>query len=303
MPQNRPNPLTETLDAGRFAFTAEVTPTASAGRDSLLKRALPLQGVVDAVNVTDGASARVAQSNLAAAAILVAEGIEPVLQMTCRDRNRIALQGDLLGAGALGVRNILLLTGDDPSAGDQPEAKPVFDFDVRSLMRAAAEMRDHALLPSGRQVEEPASFFIGGADMPMAPEAGWTPDGLEAKIAAGAQFVQTQLCFDIELIRAYIGAVRDHGLTKKLAVLIGLGPLASARSAIWMRDNLFGVVIPDALIARMEQASDAKREGIAICAELLQQISEIDGIAGAHLMAPANSAAIPDAVAASGLRG
>ncbi|MDP6345889.1 MAG: methylenetetrahydrofolate reductase [Alphaproteobacteria bacterium] len=292
--------LADRLASGGFALTAEVVPPRSGEPAAVLARAEALRGKVDAVNLTDGAGAQTAMASLPAAAILARGGIEPVLQMTCRDRNRIALAGDLLGAGALGIRNLLLLTGDDPSQGDQPEAKPVFDLGSAELLALAAGIRDHGRLPSGRQVDDPPDFLIGAADLPIDPAPDWRPDGLRAKVDAGARFVQTQLCFDIGVIRRYVGRLRDEGLTEGLGILIGLGPLASARSARWMRDNLFGVLLPDELIARLEGAADARAEGIRICGELLAQLAEVPGVAGAHLMAPVNPADIPAAIAAAG---
>jgi methylenetetrahydrofolate reductase (NADH) len=293
--------LVRRLLDGDFALTAEVAPPLAASAESLLKRARPVAGAVDAVNVTDGASARVAMSSLAASALLVREGIEPVLQCTCRDRNRIALQSDLVGAAALGVHNVLMLTGDDPKAGDQPDAKPVFDLSSSDLIRIAADMRDKGIVASGREIDSPPRLFIGCADVPTDPKPDWKPAALAAKADIGAQFVQTQLCFDIGLVRRYVARLSEEGLTDRLFILIGIGPLASARSARWMRDHLFGVVVPDAIIARLEGASDARREGVRICAELLQELVEIPGVAGAHLMAPVNPSDIPAAVEESRL--
>lgn len=294
--------LARVLAAGKFAITAEVTPPLSGAPDALLEKARPLKGVVDAVNVTDGASARVHMSSLAAAALLAADGIEPVLQMTCRDRNRIALESDLLGASALGIRNILVLRGDDPSAGDHPEAKPVFDFESRDLLHVAATMHTPGTLPSGRKITPPLALFMGAADTPIDPPDDWRPVGLIAKADAGARFIQTQFCFDTGIVRRYAEGLAGAGLTDRLSVLIGIGPLASARSALWMRKNLWGTTIPDTIVERLEGAREPKEEGIAICAELLAELAEIPGIAGAHLMAPLNEAAVPAAVARSGLR-
>ncbi len=294
--------LADTLAAGRFALTAEVAPPLSAAPHALLERARFLGGHVDAVNVTDGASARVTMASLPAAAILARDGIEPVFQVTCRDRNRIALQADLLGAHALGIRNLLILRGDNPEAGDQPDAKPVFDVEATALISIAADMTAKGVVASGRKIEAPPRFFIGAADTPIDPADDWEPRGLMAKADAGARFVQTQLCFDIELIRRYVARLADFGLTERLSILIGLCPLASARSARWMRENLWGVEVPDGIIERMEAAADEKREGTSICAELLQQLSEVEGVAGAHLMAPLNDRAIPAAIEQSGLR-
>jgi methylenetetrahydrofolate reductase (NADPH) len=238
---------------------------------------------------------------LAAAAILAQAGIEPVLQFTVRDRNRLALQGDLLGAAALGVPNILCLHGDDLSRSDQPEAKPVYDIDSIALMATAHRLRDHGTLPSGRPIEPRPRLLIGAADAPVDPPAGWQPLKLAAKVAAGADFVQTQFCFDLPLLRRYLAALADHGLADKVRILVGIGPLASAKAARWMIDNLRGVHIPEAFIQRLEQAADSRAEGRRICIELLQELAEIDGVAGAHLMAPRGEATIAETIAESGL--
>ena len=294
--------LARVLGEGKFAITAEVTPPLAGAPDALLEKARPLRGVVDAVNVTDGAGARVHMSSLAAAVLLARDGIEPVLQMTCRDRNRIALESDLLGASALGIRNILVLRGDDPSVGDHPEAKPVFDFESRDLLQAATAMGTAGTLPSGRKITPPPVLFLGAADTPIEPPDDWHPQALIDKAEAGARFIQTQFCFDTGIVRRYAQGLARAGLAGRLSILIGIGPLASARSALWMRKNLWGTTIPDALIERLENAREPREEGIAICAELLAELAEIPGIAGAHLMAPLNEAAVPAAVARSGLR-
>ena len=280
-------------------MTAEVVPPVSCDPDDLMARALPLRGVADAVNVTDGAGARAHMSATAAAALLLGAGIEPILQLTCRDRNRIALQGELMGAAALGVRNLLLLRGDDPTAGDQPDAKPVFDLDSRALAATARSIRDDGRLPHGVAVAGRAEFFIGAADTPIDPPPGWQPDALEAKVAAGAQFVQTQFCMDTGVVRRYVARLAEAGLAGRVSVLIGVNPLRSARSAAWMRHHLFGTIIPDAMVARMEAAGDPAAEGRRICVEVIEELATIPGIAGAHIMAPGNAAAIPDVIAAA----
>lgn len=293
--------LQTVLEAGHFAITAELVPPAATDPRLLLDKAMPLKGLADAVNVTDGAGARSHMCSLASAALLAGAGVEPVMQMTCRDRNRIAIQSDLMGAAALGIRNLLILRGDDPTAGDQPDAKPVFDLDSRGLTETVIGIRDRRELPSGREVKGDAPFFIGAADMPIDPAPDWTPDGLAAKVAGGAQFVQTQFCMDPEVVRRYVARLAEHGLTDKVHVLIGVAPLASARSAIWMRDKLFGVTMPEWIVERMERAADPKAEGRTICVELLQQLAGIDGVAGAHIMAPLNEASIPEVIERSGL--
>jgi len=294
-----PRSLAERLRAGRFVMTAEVAPPVSCDAQDLLRKATPLRGLADAVNLTDGAGARAHMSALAASTILLGAGIEPILQITCRDKNRIALQSELMGAAALGIRNILVLTGDDPKAGDQPDTKPVFDVDSRTLLSTARQLRDEGKLPTGREVAGKAEFFLGAADMPIDPPADWKPSGLQAKAAAGAQFLQTQFCMDAALLRRYCDALGRAGLAKQLAMIVGINPLRSAKSAQWMKNHLFGTVIPDAMIARMEKAADPAREGIRICVELIEELATIPGIAGVHIMAPGNDAAIPEVIAAA----
>ena len=292
-----PRTFVERLRARRFVMTAEVAPPVSCDAQDLLRKATPLRGLADAVNVTDGAGARAHMSALAAATILIDAGIEPILQITCRDKNRIALQSELMGAAALGIRNILVLTGDDPKAGDQPDTKPVFDIDSKTLLETARRLRDEGQLPTGREVAGKAAFFLGAADMPIDPPADWQPNSLRGKVGAGAQFVQTQFCMDTALVRRYVAVLAQAGLTQKLAILIGINPLRSAKSAQWMKNHLFGTIIPDALIARMEKAADPAREGIRICVDLIDELATIPGVAGVHIMAPGNDAAIPEVIA------
>ena len=283
------------LAAKRFVITAEVTPPVSFDRAELIAKALPLKGLADAVNITDGAGARPHLGSVTAAAFLVQEGIEPILQFTCRDRNRIAQQSDLIAAAASGIRNLLILRGDDPSAGDQPDAKPVFDLDARQLLATARNLRDKGELPSGRKVTGRAEFLLGGADSPIDPPAGWEPKGLAAKIAAGAQFVQTQFCMDTDVVRRYLARLNEHNI-KDLSMIVGIAPLRSAKSALWMKEKLFGTIIPDVLVARMEAAADPLAEGRAICVETISALADIPGVAGVHIMAPNNDAAVPDVI-------
>jgi methylenetetrahydrofolate reductase (NADPH) len=293
--------LQSRLRSGQFVVTAEITPPVSTDPAEFLRRALPLKGLATAINVTDGAGAKVHLSSLAAAHFLVQSGLEPIFQMTCRDRNRLALQGDLLGAAALGVHNILVLAGDDPRLGDQPDAKPVYDLDSRALIVLARKMSGEGVLPSGTAIEKKPQLFIGAADVPADPAPGWTPKGLIAKARAGADFVQTQFCMDIGIVRRYAARLRESGFA--LPILVGIAPIPSARSARWMREKLFGTIVPDAMIERLEKATNPKAEGRKICVELLQQLAEVPGIAGAHVMAPMNFAEIPAAIEESGVLG
>jgi methylenetetrahydrofolate reductase (NADPH) len=294
-----PHIFQDRLRQGRFVMTAELAPPVSCDAGDLLRKARALKGVADAVNVTDGAGARAHMSALAAATLLIGAGVEPILQLTCRDKNRIALQSELMGAAALGMQNLLILTGDDPKSGDQPETKPVFDVESRTLMETARRLRDEGTLPTGRKVDGKAAFFIGAADMPIDPPDGWQPNGLLAKVKAGAQFAQTQFCMDAGIVRRYAAALEKAGITSELSLLIGVNPLRSAKSAAWMKSHLFGTIIADALIERMEKAADPAREGVRICVELIEEFSTIPGIAGVHIMAPGNDAAIPEVIAAA----
>jgi len=291
--------LRDRLKAGRFVMTAEVTPPVSMARADLMEKALPLKGLADAVNVTDAAGARPHLGAVTAAGLLLAEGLEPILQLTCRDRNRIALQSDLMSAAALGVTNLLALRGDNPEAGDQPEAKGVFDLDTRALMTTARDLRDKGTLPPARKVAGKADFFIGCADNPIDPPPGWQPTGLLAKIEAGAQFAQTQFCMDPGVVARYCARLAESGVAERLHLLIGVAPLKSAKSARWMRDKLFGTVIPDEVIERMEKAADPVNEGEAICVALIEQLAQTPGVAGVHVMAPNNDAALPRVLAAA----
>ncbi len=295
------NPFRESLESGHFAVTAELTPPRSASLDSLTVAVKALKPCVTAINLTDGAGARVRMSGMAAAIHVKQMGVEPILQVTCRDRNRIALQSDVLGAAAFGVRNVLVLSGDAIEAGDDPNAKPVFDLDSRQLISALKGMSARAATLSGSELTSPPDFFRGAADTPFEVAADWTPAGLQAKLDAGAQFMQTQYCFDMNLLERYMSRLKDHGLTEKLYFLVGLGPLRSANGARWMRDNLGGTVMPDGVIRRMAAARDPRQEGISICAEFLQQARDIDGIAGAHLMAPGLHQEIVEAVKLAGM--
>jgi methylenetetrahydrofolate reductase (NADPH) len=290
------------LRSGQFVITAEITPPVSTDPAEFLRRAMPLKGLATAVNVTDGAGAKVHLSSLATAHFLVQSGIEPIFQMTCRDRNRLALQGDLLGAVALGIHNVLVLGGDDPKAGDQPDAKPVYDLNSRDLLGMFQRMRSDNTLPTGTKIDgPPIRLVLGAAEIPVDPQPGWEPKGLQAKLAAGADFVQTQFCMDVDVVSRYMARLREVGLT--VPILIGVAPMPSARSARWMREKLFGTIIPDAHIERLERARDAKAEGRKICIEVLRALAEIPGVAGAHVMAPMNFAEIPVVITESGVAG
>ena len=265
-----------------FVYTAETTPPDASNKETLLKNVMPLKGVADAVNVTDSPGAKAHMSSLTAAIILAQNGIDPILQLTVRDRNRLALQGDLIGASALGVNNILCLKGDDPKNGDQPETKIVNDIDSLTLVSTANMMRKEKKLPSGRVIDPSPKLFIGGAEVPTQGKP--NPEKILEKINKGVDFFQTQYVFDAKLLNEYMKVLGDEGILEKTNFIIGLGPFASAKSARWMNENLFGVDVPDQIIKRLEGAKDQKEESKKICIELIDNFRNIQGVKGIHLM-------------------
>lgn len=267
---------------GRFVYTAETTPPDASDKEVLLKKIKSLKDIADAVNITDSPGAKVHMSALTAAIILAQNGIEPILQLTVRDRNRLALQGDLVGASALGVHNILCLSGDDPKNGDQPETLAVNDIDSLTLVATANMMREENKFPSGRTIEPPPKFFIGGAEVPT--EGKPDPENILKKIKMGVNFFQTQYVFDEIILKEYMKVLEDAGILEKTFFIIGLGPFASANSAKWMNKNLFGVDVPEKIINRLEKAQNAKKESMNICQELINKFKEIKGVKGIHLM-------------------
>jgi methylenetetrahydrofolate reductase (NADPH) len=273
------------LRAGKFAVTAEIAPPDSADPADVFARAALFDGYVDAINATDSSGANCHMSSMGICSLLTRRGYAMILQQSCRDRNRIAMQGDILGAAAMGVCNILCLSGDGVQSGDHPEAKPVFDMDSISALGMVRHMRDEQQFLSGRAISSPPRLFLGAAANPFAPPLDFRPHRMAKKIAAGAQFIQTQYCFDIERFKTFMAQVRDLGLLEKAYVLAGVGPLASAKSADWIRKNVAGVHIPDAVINRLAGAQDQKQEGVDLCIDLVEQVREIEGVSGVHIMA------------------
>jgi 5,10-methylenetetrahydrofolate reductase len=293
--------LERVLRRGEFAVTAELNPPDSADPEDVYDRVAPFEGWVDAINAVDASGANCHMSSVGICALLTRMGYAPVLQVACRDRNRIAIQGDVLGAAAMGVANVLCLTGDGVQAGDQPGAFPVFDLDSISLLETARVMRDEGRFLSGRKITSPPHLFLGAAANPFAPPYEFRPLRLAKKIQAGAQFVQTQYCFDVPLFRTFMAHVRDLGLADKCFILAGVGPLASARAGRWIRANVPGIHIPDAVIARLEGADDQKREGKRICIEIMQECREIPGVSGVHVMAYRQEELVAEIVHESGV--
>jgi methylenetetrahydrofolate reductase (NADPH) len=295
--------LEKVLRSGRFAVTAELAPADTSDPQAIYERALVLSEVADAINVTDASGAHVHMSSLGASALLVQAGYEPVLQINCRDRNRIAIQGDLLGATALGIKNVLCITGDGVQVGDQPDAKPVFDMDSIQLLQTAHIMREQGMFLSRRKLDVPPKLFLGGASNPFSPPYHIRPIRLAKKVAAGADFIQTQYCFDIPLLERFMADVREMNLHREVFILVGVGPLRSAKSAMWMQENVPGVYIPEFVIQRMSKTPLSKQsdEGMKICIELIQQIREIEGIAGIHVMAYRQEDRVTELILKSGL--
>ncbi len=293
--------LERVLRAGKFAVTAELNPPDSADPADVFEAARPLGEVADALNATDASGANCHMSSIGICALLTRAGYGTVYQISCRDRNRIAIQGDVLGAAAMGVRNVLCLTGDGVGVGDQPGAKPVFDFNSLTLLRTIRTMRDQGVLLSGRKITRPPRMFLGAAENPCIPPLEWRPERLAKKIEAGAEFIQTNYIYDLPVFERFMARVRDMGLDKKVFILAGVGPLASAKAARWMRSNVPGIHVPDAVIERMEKAAKPGEEGKRICIELIRQIREIKGVAGVHVMAYRREHQVSEIILESGV--
>jgi methylenetetrahydrofolate reductase (NADPH) len=295
--------LERVLRAGRFAVTAELNPPDSADPQEVYEAALVLSRVCDAINATDGSGANCHMSSVAICALLTRAGYEPVMQVSCRDRNRIAIQGDVLGGAAMGVKNLLCLSGDDTTAGDQPEAKRVFDLDAVQLLRTVKIMRDEACYLSGRKITSPPRLLLGAASNPFIPPYDWRAYRLAKKIEAGANFIQTQYCYDVPRFRQFMSQVRDLGLDQKVCLLVGVGPLRSDKAAEFMRTKVPGVVIPDEIVDRLRKTPPEKKseEGKKICVEIIQQVREIEGVAGVHVMAYRQEELVAEIIEEAGL--
>ena len=293
--------LERVLRAGHFAVTSELSPPDSADPQEVYVRARVFDGFVDGMNATDGSGANCHMSSVGMCALLTRIGYAPIMQISCRDKNRIAIQGDVLGGAAMGVSNMLCLTGDGVQAGDHPEAKPVFDLDCMSLLETIRNMRDKGEFLSGRSISSPPKVFLGAASNPFAPPYDFRPHRLAKKIAAGAQFIQSNYCFDVPRFKEFMARSRDLGLLEKVFILPGVGPMASANTANWIRNNVPGIHIPDSVISRIGGAKDQKREGQNLCVELIQELSEIEGVSGIHVMAYRQEEAVADIIKRSGV--
>ena len=277
--------LEKVLTADKFAVTAELGPPQNANPEAIKKKAQYCLNNVDGANITDNQTAIVRMSSIAAASIAISCGVEPVVQMVCRDRNRIAMQSDILGAAALGVKNLLCLSGDHQKFGNHPQAANVFDIDSMQLIAMIKKMRDDKQFLSGDAIKEyEPRLFIGAVENPFADPFEFRVLRLAKKIEAGADFIQTQCVFDIDKFSKWMELVVKAGLHKKVYILAGLTPVRSARALIYMKNEVAGMSIPDELIKRMESAEEPKEEGIKICLEMIENIKNIDGVSGIHLM-------------------
>jgi 5,10-methylenetetrahydrofolate reductase len=293
--------LEKVLASGGFAVTAEAGPPKGTSPRVIQRKAEALKNCCDAVNVTDNQTAIVRMCSLAGCVLLKQQGVDPVMQMVTRDRNRIALQSDVLGAVALGVGNILCLTGDHQKFGNHPTAKGVFDLDSIQLVEALRNMRDSKKFVNGEDISGEVPLFIGAVENPFADPFEYRVARLAKKIKAGADFIQTQAVFDVPKFARWMGMVRDRGLDKQVHIMAGIIPMKSAGMARYMRDGVAGLSVPDSLVKRMEQASNVKEEGVKIILEMVQQIREIPGVHGLHIMAVGWEEIVPEIVSKSGL--
>jgi len=300
---NQPSHLAAVLAAGQFAVAAELSPPRGVNLEAIARDARNLKGYADAVNVTDNQAASVRMASIPVSALLVGHGVEPVAQMTCRDRNRLAIQADLLGAAAQGIHNVLCLSGDHGRWGDHPAAKNVNDIDSTHLIRVVRNMVDHACLDNGRQISPAPRFFIGAVANPFAPPYEYRPYRLAKKVAAGARFIQTQLIYNVDRFQSYMAQVRELGLDERVYILAGVGPFKSARQASFMATNVAGMDVPQSLVDRMAKTPKAAQpeEGIRICCEIIEQVRDIPGVAGMHIMAVHWTEAVPEIVTRAGL--
>jgi methylenetetrahydrofolate reductase (NADPH) len=293
--------LESVLKRGHFAVTAEIGPPRSADAEVIRKHARAMKGCADAFNLTDNQTAMVRLSSIASGVICLQEGIEPIVQMTCRDRNRIAMQSDILGANALGIRNVLCLSGDHQIFGNQKEAKNVYDVDAIQELMIFKKMRDEQQVWGGDKLEIAPKLFLGAAANPFADPFEHRVVRLAKKVTAGADFVQTQSIFDMERFERWMKQVRERGLHEKVHILAGVLPLKSHKVALYMKNKVSGMIVPDELVDRMRQSPDPKAEGIRICLEQIERLRCIEGVHGVHVMAVAWEEKVPEIVRDSGL--
>jgi len=295
--------LQEVLESGTFAVAAELGPPKSADRTVIERKAELLGGWADAINVTDNQTAASRMSSMAACSILVDKGIDAVFQITARDRNRLAIQNDVMGASALGIRNVLCLTGDDVSLGNHPDAKRVHDLGSIEMVQAVKRMRDNGKFISNDDLTgEGPQMFIGAASNPFAPPHDFRPVRLAKKVRAGAQFIQTQCVFDLERFKAFMADVREMGLHEQVHIMPGIMPVKKPGIMKFMAKNVPGMMIPDELITRMDSAADPEEEGVQIAVETIETLREIEGVHGVHIMAFMWEKIVPEIVQRANLR-
>lgn len=289
------------LEAGEFVVTSEIGPPKSADGGPVREKARMMKGYADAFNVTDNQTAIVKMSSLAASLFCIQEGVEPIMQMTCRDRNRLAMQSEMLGAAALGVRNMLCITGDHQKFGNQPESRNVFDLDSTQQLMVFRRMRDEGEMWCGDSIKVPPRMFLGAAANPFADPLEMGIIRLSKKVAAGADFIQTQAIFDLDRFREWHRLVLSKGLDREVHILAGVLPLRSYKAARFMAERVPGMSVPDHLLQRMADASDEKAEGMRICLETIEELRGMPGIKGIHLMPVNWESAVPEIVERAGL--
>jgi methylenetetrahydrofolate reductase (NADPH) len=293
--------LERVLEGGKFALTAELGPPKGTSQQVMKKKAEALRHACDAVNMTDNQTAIVRMSSLASCIMLQQMGIEPVMQIVCRDRNRIAIQSDVLGAAGFGIKNILALSGDHQKFGNHPMAKNVYDLDSIQLIQTLAKMRDENKFQSGDEFKGEAPLFVGAAENPYGDPVAFRVVRLAKKARAGASFIQTQAIFNVEKFAQWMEQVRARGLDNQVHILAGVIPVKSVGMVRYMRDYVSGLDVPDEIVTRMEKAEDVKEEGLKICLEMIEQIKEIDGVHGIHLMAVGWEEMVPTIAEKAGL--
>ena len=296
--------LEQALEEGRFVATGELGPPKSINAEVIRKKARLLKDHVVAANITDNPTGVVRMASIACGLVALEEGMEPIVQMTCRDRNRMAIQSDLLGAAALGLKNLLCLTGDHPSLGNHPESKPVFDLDSIQLTQMVRDMRDEKRFQNGEEIRHEPRLFIGAVENPFGHPLKFRAPRLAKKVRAGADFIQTQLVYNVPRFREWMSEVRDRGLHEQTYILAGVGPIKSIGAARFMANRVPGMDVPDEVVQRMAgvDRKQARNEGIKICVEIIQQIREIEGLAGVHIMALEWEEAVETIVEEAGLK-
>ncbi len=293
--------LEKLLSRGEFVVTAELGPPKGVDINTIINKVKILKGFCDAVNITDNQTSIVRMSSIASAIKIIQLGMEPVIQMVTRDRNRIALQSDLIGAAALGVKNVLCLTGDHQSFGNHPSSKNVFDVDSIQLIKMFKDMRDEHKFQCGEEMKHPPEIFIGAAANPFADPFDFRPIRLAKKVNAGVDFIQTQLVYNVEKFKEYMKKIRDMGLHEKVYILAGVGPIKSVGMAKYMQKSVAGMDVPDKIVKRLKKSEDTKDEGINICVDIIREVREIEGVSGVHIMAIAWEEAVPIIVERAGL--